>query len=136
MKTSFTLLTLCLIFSFTILHAQAPAILWQKCLGGSGNDNANSIRQTTDGGYVVAGSSGSVDGNVTGNHGGGADAWVVKMDSAGNLVWQKCYGGTGGDGATAIDQTSDGGYVVAGTTSSNDGDVSGWHEGYIMVDIP
>lgn len=53
-------------------------IQWQKSLGGSGSEGANSIQQTTDGGYIVAGGSGSNDGDVTGNHGGG-DFWVVKL---------------------------------------------------------
>jgi len=58
--------------------AQTPSIEWQKSLGGSGNDYANSITQTSDGGYVVAGYTNSVDGDVVGNH-GGDDVWVVKL---------------------------------------------------------
>jgi hypothetical protein len=52
-----------------ILHAQAPSIVWKKCLGGSSDDNATSILQTSDGGYIVAGSSASTNGDVSGNHG-------------------------------------------------------------------
>ena len=58
--------------------AQAPAIQWQKCLGGGLPDFAHSIQQTTDGGYIAAGSSPSNDGDVTGNH-GGYDYWIVKL---------------------------------------------------------
>lgn len=56
------------------------------------------IQQTTDGNYIVAGSSNSNDGNVAGNH-GDYDAWVVKLDTSGNVIWQKCLGGTGSDEA-------------------------------------
>jgi hypothetical protein len=103
-------------------------IQWQKCLGGTGDDRANSIQQTTDGGYVVAGYTYSNDGDVSGNH-GGRDFWVVKLDASGNIQWQKCLGGTNWDEAYSIHQTTDGGYVVAGRTWSNDGDVSGYHGG-------
>ncbi|MBK5286119.1 MAG: hypothetical protein JJE25_12025, partial [Bacteroidia bacterium] len=106
--------------------AQAPAIQWQKCLGGTGDDRANSIQQTSDGGYIVAGSALSNDGDVTGQHGYG-DYWVVKLDSFGTLQWQKCLGGDTMDYASSIIQTSDGGYIVAGHTRSNNGDVTGNH---------
>jgi PKD repeat protein len=106
--------------------AQVPVIQWQKSLGGSGNDYANSVQQTADGGYIVAGYTSSVDGDVSGNHGGN-DMWVVKLDNAGNIQWQKTLGGSGDDVATYVQQTADAGYIIAGNTSSNDGDVSGNH---------
>ncbi|MEJ5050662.1 T9SS type A sorting domain-containing protein [Chryseobacterium culicis] len=99
-------------------------IQWQKSLGGSNHDNAQSIQQTTDGGYIVAGTSNSNDGDVTGNH-GNDDYWVVKLDSNGNIQWQKSLGGSNSDTAQSIQQTADGGYIVAGSSHSNDGDVSG-----------
>ncbi|MDD4248563.1 MAG: PKD domain-containing protein, partial [Methanosarcina sp.] len=104
-------------------------IVWQKSLGGSSYDNAYSIQQTSDGGYIVAGESNSNDGDVTGNH-GGFDYWVVKLDTTGNIVWQKSLGGSGGELAESIQQTSDGGYIVAGYSRSTDGDVTGNHGGY------
>lgn len=61
------------------INAQAPDIEWQKSLGGSDWDWANSIQQTTDGGYIVAGFSKSNDGDVTGNH-GREDYWIVKLE--------------------------------------------------------
>ncbi len=99
---------------------------WQKCLGGMEYESANSIRQTFDGGYILAGYSASNDGDVTGHHGGG-DYWVVKLNSFGDLEWQKCYGGTDFDEAYSIQQTTDSGFIVAGYTWSNDGDVTGYH---------
>ena len=70
-------------------------------------DYANSIQQTSDGGYIVAGETMSFGA-------GGSDAWVLKLDGNGNVQWQKTYGGTGNDYANSIQQTSDGGYIVAG----------------------
>ncbi|MDY0369025.1 MAG: T9SS type A sorting domain-containing protein, partial [Bacteroidales bacterium] len=123
MKHLFLTVTL---FSVTLLYAQAPEIEWQKSLGGSYFDEARSIQQTSDGGYIVAGNSYSNDGDVSGNH-GEWDYWIVKLNDTGNIQWQKCLGGSEFDIAYAIQQTSDGGYIVAGMTESNDGDVSGNH---------
>ena len=101
-------------------------ISWEKSLGGSGLDIGETIQQTSDGGYIVAGSSSSNDGDVTGNN-GAEDFWVVKLDNVGNLSWEKSLGGSGSDKAKSIQQTSDGGYIVAGYSDSNDGDVTGNH---------
>jgi hypothetical protein len=108
-------------------------IVWQKCLGGSGAESTYwqkglVIQQTSDGGYIINCITLSNDGDVSGNH-GGTDIWVVKLNNSGNLVWQKCLGGSGDETTTSIDQTSDGGYIIEGTTTSNDGDVSGNHGG-------
>ena len=75
-------------------------------------------------GYTI-----STNGDVTGNHGSN-DYWVVKLDAAGNILWQKALGGTGSDQAQAITASADGGYVVAGYSNSNDGDVTGNHGSY------
>ncbi|MCX6273590.1 MAG: T9SS type A sorting domain-containing protein, partial [Bacteroidetes bacterium] len=101
---------------------------WQRCLGGTNRDNANSIQQTDDGGYIVAGGTGSIDGDVTGLHGGlYSDFWIVKLDSVGVLQWQKCLGGTMYEEAYSIRKLVNGNFILAGITSSNDGDVSGLH---------
>jgi hypothetical protein len=108
-------------------------IQWQKCLGGSDYDEASSIAQTADGGFIVAGRSYSNDGDVSGYHGTPGyygDYWVVKLNSSGDIIWQKCLGGSSDDWAYSIAQTADGGFIVAGRSCSNDGDVTGWHEGY------
>ncbi len=104
----------------------ANQIIWQKSFGGSGTDIANSIKKTPDGGFIIAGSTTSNDGDVTGNH-GGQDFWVVKIDKNGTIQWQKTYGGSANDVANCIQNTLDGGYIVIGTTSSTDGDVVGHH---------
>ncbi|GHV40106.1 lipoprotein [Synergistales bacterium] len=113
--------------------AAAPSIEWQKSLGGSGHDEAYSIQQTTDGGYIVAGFSESKDGDVSDHHGYGGylsrDYWIVKLNATGNIVWQKSLGGSDWDEAHSIQQTADGGYIVAGFSESDDGDVSD-HQSY------
>jgi uncharacterized delta-60 repeat protein len=126
MKKTITLLALCLIGTLSL--AQAPAIQWQKCLGGTSSEYANSIQPTTDGGYIVAGYTQSTNGDVTGNH-GGQDAWVMKLSSTGSLQWQKALGGTADDEANSIQPTPEGGYIVAGFTASTNGDVTANHGG-------
>jgi len=112
----------------SVLHAQAvPSIEWQKCLGGSDYDTPYSIQQLAGGGFIVAGSSESNDGDVSGNQ-GLKDYWIVKLDAAGNLLWQKSLGGSNIDEAHSIQQTADGGFIVAGESYSNDGDVVGHHD--------
>ena len=96
---------------------------WQKALGGSSFDYGKSIQQTTDGGFIVCGKINSNNGLVTGNH-GDEDYWVVKLDNTGSVLWQKTLGGPGADWGQSIQQTSDGGYIVAGTTGSSTGDVT------------
>jgi hypothetical protein len=103
-------------------------LVWQKSLGGSLLDQAFSIQQTSDGGYIFAGATSSQDGNVTANH-GSDDCWIVKLDSLGNLIWQKSFGGPSQDFAYSILQTADGGYVFTGFTTSAGGDVSVTHGG-------
>ncbi|GAB0156163.1 hypothetical protein CHRYSEOSP005_14270 [Chryseobacterium sp. Alg-005] len=99
---------------------------WQKSLGGSGDDQANSICTTSDGGYVIAGFTNSSNGDITLNK-GSSDYWIVKLDALGNIVWQKTYGGQAPDIATSVKQTTDGGYIVTGYSSSSNGDITGNH---------
>lgn len=101
-------------------------IVWQKSLGGTGNESARCIQPTTDGGYVVAGANSSVDGDITGNK-GGIDFWIVKLNASGSILWQKSFGGSKEDVATSIQQTTDNGYIVTGYSKSGDGDVNGHH---------
>lgn len=93
---------------------------WQKKLGGNQNDYANSIEQTTDGGYIIAGKTNSNNGDVVNKkEENGYDYWIIKLDKNGNLQWQKIFGGDSFDEANDVKQTSDGGYIVAGTSRSN-----------------
>ncbi|MBL0343101.1 MAG: T9SS type A sorting domain-containing protein [Bacteroidetes bacterium] len=104
---------------------------WQKCLGGYGIDEARAITLSNDSGFVIVGEVFSNDGDVSGNHdttGNTSDYWVVKINSIGNLQWQRCYGGTKNDFPESISTTTDGGYIISGITLSYDGDVTGRHD--------
>ena len=85
---------------------------WQKTYGGAGDERRRSIQQTEDGGYIVAGKSNSFKVGVYN------DAWLLKLNGNGDIEWQKTYGGSFGDSAESIQQTADGGYIVAGHTCS------------------
>jgi len=105
------------------------AIEWQKAFGGSDEDWANDVKQTSDGGYVVIGKAGSSDGDVIDNH-GVQDYWVIKLTSTGDVEWKKTYGGNSTDVGEEICQTNDGGYVMVGTGRYNTaGDITGHHGG-------
>jgi len=114
--------------AWVVKLSNSGTIEWQKTLGGANDDFAFSIKQTLDGGYIVSGATNSNDGDVSGNH-GSFDYWIVKLNNIGIIQWQKTLGGSGEDAAESIVQTTDGGYIVAGYSESNDGDVSGNHGG-------
>jgi len=84
---------------------------WTKTIGGPKGDYGNSLIQTSDGGYAIAGSTESFGA-------GGADVYVVKLDAHGNLQWTKTIGGEKEDMGFSLVQTSDGGYAIAGYTES------------------
>jgi hypothetical protein len=114
--------------------AQAPVIEWEHSLGGSFWDYASAIVNTRDGGYAVVGSTGSNDGDVSGlkfKPGASFNAWVVKLTSSGTVAWQKVLGGSGGEEANAIQQTRDGGFVIAGWTDSFDDDVKNHNDQFL-----
>lgn len=93
-------------------------VLWTKCYGGSGLDNAAKILPSGLNFYVIANTN-SIDGDVTGYMGYG-DIWMFKCDSAGNILWQNCYGGSGIDWSYGGSITSDGGLIFTGYSTSND----------------
>ena len=83
---------------------------WAKTFGGDSHDQAYAVQQTTDGGYILAG--------ITFSPGNGlSDAWLVKTDSEGNELWDRTFGHSDQDWAYAVQQTTDGGYILAGVTS-------------------
>jgi uncharacterized repeat protein (TIGR01451 family) len=110
--------------------------VWQKKYGGSNEDASFSMSETSNGGFILAGYTKSNDVNVIGNHGvNTADIWVVKTDALGNIIWKKCFGGTASDTAFAIVETPDKGFIVAGSSSSSDGDVTenaGLTDGWVI----
>ncbi len=90
---------------------QAGNTSWQMAYGGTGTFSAPSMQQTSDGGYILAGA-------TTPTGAGDGHAWFLKTDAAGAILWQRTFGGAGGDAAAAVQQTADGGYVAAGYTTS------------------
>ncbi len=104
-------------------YAQVPSIQWQKAFGGSNHEYSKQIEQTNDGGLIIAGTSESNDYNVVFNH-GSKDYWVVKTNANGSYNWMKTYGGSGDDDLTSMSKTHDGGYILCGTSDSNDGNKS------------
>lgn len=111
---------------FFIKRTYTMSPITSKCYGGTGDDLGNCIATTTDGGYIIAGSTTSTDGDVTDNN-GGSDFWIIKIDFNGVILWQRCYGGSGNEEANSMTETSDGGYLIVGSTASNDSDVTGNH---------
>jgi hypothetical protein len=104
-----------------IIHLDKDGeIIWKRVLGGNGHDWARSIKPTPDNGYIVAGYTSSMDGDVA-NAYGGEDFWVIKLDALGNIEWEQTYGGSGNERAHGICNTQDGGFLVAGYSESNDG---------------
>jgi hypothetical protein len=101
---------------------------WQHCYGGSGHDGINGLLELEDG-YMISSGGGSDDGDLEGSgyHGGDGDIWLVKIDFSGNIIWQKCYGGSNTESASNVFQTSDGGFIVFGSTYSFDGDITENH---------
>ena len=88
-------------------------IQWSKTFGGSDDDRGEHLIQTTDGGYLLAGSSTSADGDITQNA-GFYDHWIVKLDASGGIQWERSYGFSGSDQLFSVIQTADGGYFTGG----------------------
>lgn len=100
--------------------AQSQDILWEKSYGGKNAEYLFDAQPTADYGFILAGSSlSNKTGNKTDNNNGDLDYWVWKMDEKGELDWQKSFGGSGFDLLQSIKNTRDGGFILAGTSSSN-----------------
>jgi hypothetical protein len=122
--------------NWTNLCSSLPSsVLAQPLLGGLQNEEAYSIQQTADGGYIVGGiTESSQSGDVSGINKGGTDCWVVKLDATGNITWNKVFGGSGFEQLKSIQTTADGGYIFCATSgSSADGDVTGLNKGVFDI---
>lgn len=93
--------------------------LWQRSFGGESRERPYALQQTSDGGYVLGGFSVSPpSGNKTSPHYGGMDYWLVRLDSNGDKLWDRSFGGTGDDELFSVRETSDGGFILGGRSSS------------------
>lgn len=99
------------IIAITFGYTQPPDTIWTKTYGGAANDVGNSIKQTSDGGYIIAGYTESFGA-------GGKDVWLIKTDANGDAVWTRTYGGADDDWAEDIQLTTDGGYIIAANSMS------------------
>jgi len=114
------LFPICLYFGFTSVSAQLSLTkLWDKTYGGNQNEEARTMLPTDDGGWLLAGISNSGISSEKSQSGRGDwDYWVIKVDSAGNKVWDKTFGGSGEDRLATIIKTNDGGFILAGVSLS------------------
>jgi len=95
----------------TITDEKTPEVDWYKTYGGSYDDEGNCVHQTSDGGYIITG----------GTHYGvkrPADVMLLKTDTKGNKLWERKFGGSEDDWSNSVLQTTDGGYIITGYTSS------------------
>ncbi|MBI4244899.1 MAG: hypothetical protein HY606_12485 [Planctomycetes bacterium] len=107
-------------YEFWILKLKGDGTLdWQKTYGGSENDLPREVRQTTEGGYIVIG--------YTGSFGAGSlDMWIIKLTSTGTVSWQRSYGGSSVDVGSSIREVSGGFVAVGGTKSFGIGGIDSW----------
>lgn len=101
------------------------SMLWEKSFGGSGIDNGHAAVKTNDGNYLIAGTAISTDGDIS-NSKGNSDAWIIKINDSGKLLWEKSFGGSNFDAAWAIDSGKGifSSYIIAGNSKSSDGDIT------------
>ncbi|MFZ2499868.1 MAG: hypothetical protein ACP5N0_13000 [Methanosarcina sp.] len=88
---------------------------WNKTFGGINHDSARSFKETNDRGYIIAGDTNSFGA-------GASDAWLIKTDSNGTEEWNKTFGGISEDHAFSVNESRNGGYIIAGYTNSSDPD--------------
>ena len=145
MRKVFLLVLACFIFScakeeaeiaFDSLNTEFKGELdFIKNFGGSGNESAQAIIKTTDGGFAILGYTGSTNGDISTKAKEENDYWLLKFDENSNLQWNKTYGGSKDDIGQSLAQTSDGGFILTGYSMSSDGDASnneGFHDNWIL----
>jgi len=107
--------------TLSLENQEPPPTEWNKTYGGTDGDWFGSMLQTDDGRFILAGTTNSFGA-------GNADAWLIKTDAGGNMIWNKTYGGVQNDVVTSMARTSDGGYVFAGYTYN----LESWHDVWLV----
>lgn len=111
-------------YDFWVVKIDANgALVWEKSFGGTEVDEAKAVITSNDGGFIVAGNTRSNNSDISNNK-GAADVWIIKIDSEGNLIWEKTFGGSSFDTANSISKTEDNGYIIAGNSRSSDFDLT------------
>ena len=121
-------------YDFWILKiSNTGVLLWEKSFGGTEIDEARAITRSEDGNFIIVGDTRSSNGDVTLNN-GAADVWMLKINTEGNLLWQKTIGGASFDVARSISKTQDNGFVIAGSSRSLDNGFTnqGQNDGLIL----
>ncbi|WNJ19796.1 OmpA family protein [Pontibacter sp. G13] len=103
--------------------SETGELLWSQSYGGSGDDRGYGAIPTTDGGFFLLGESASANGLATSQHFGGYDAWVLRINGKGRLIWEKQFGGTHNEKARKGFRISESEYLIFGTAASDDGNV-------------
>jgi hypothetical protein len=107
-------------YDFWILKIASDGnLIWEKSFGGSEIDEARAIATTNDGDFIVVGDTRSSNKDVSFNK-GGADLWMLKIASDGNLIWEKTIGATSFDVARSVSKTTDNGFIITGNSRSSD----------------
>ncbi|MFH2095723.1 MAG: T9SS type A sorting domain-containing protein, partial [Bacteroidota bacterium] len=110
---------------YWIIHIDSLGnLLWSDVYGGSHKDIASCIAPSSDGNFLIGGLSWSDTGQVTWNH-GKADAWIMKINGMGAILWQHAYGGSDSEEVNDIMETADGGIIFTANSRSDDGDLTG-----------
>ncbi|MDG6223124.1 MAG: hypothetical protein QCH99_07690 [Candidatus Bathyarchaeota archaeon] len=108
----FSSILILVLFSFSLISSvAASSLMWNQTYGGTNPDKAYSLVETSDGGYAIAG-------YTTSFGAGNSDFWLIKTDIHGNVEWNQTYGGAEAEYAQSLVETSDGGYAIAGYTTS------------------
>lgn len=109
-------------------------IQWQTALGGTLYDYPGSLIATADGGFIIGGNKGSTNGNITCTD-AQKEIWIIKLDSVGNILWDKCYGGSGVDWVNSLLPAANNGFYAACISNSTDGDITnaqGMYDGWVF----
>ncbi|AKB78287.1 hypothetical protein MSHOH_1804 [Methanosarcina horonobensis HB-1 = JCM 15518] len=121
----FQIFLILILFSLAsdLAAAEAPAEQWNRSFGGDGEDNSRCVEQTSDGRYIVAGTTDSYSKGPDDQ----SDAWLIKLDKNGDMEWNKTYGETYAEWGFLTKQTSDGGYVLSGYSFPH-----GYNQSYLV----
>src|SRR5262245_8744319 len=122
------LLLIDFIIFFSGCLCSQPTITLSKTIGTAGTESIHDLIADHDGHLIALGQCDSVDRDTSCHyHGGSSDIWLIKMDADGNILWQRCFGGSDTDDPYQIIQTADGGFLFVATTESSDGDITVYH---------
>ena len=110
---------LIVVFFSVLLRIESQIVLWQKCLGGTAFDNAATYKNTSDGSFIIAGTTRSFDGDLSErNNRADADVWLVKVNAKGKIAWHRFCGGNSTDEANDVEVLKDRGFLVVGFSES------------------